>query len=765
MSDLKYRDASLIHRLIYAVLLWFLPEIGVAQPVAQFVGGQACAGCHEAQFKDWLPSDHAKAMQPATAATVLGDFNDATLTHHGVTTTFSRRGDQFMVRTDGPGGTMQDFPIAYTFGVAPLQQYLIAFPGGRLQALGIAWDSRPAAAGGQRWYHLYPDATPPPGNRLHWTGRDQTWNHMCAGCHSTGLVKNHDAATDNYTTSWTDVNVSCEACHGPGSTHVAWARTPSRDPREAGHKGLSVWLKPAETAAWEMNPTTGMARRTGPMPSEAELNACVGCHARRRQIATDPSPAISFLDRFLPALLTPDLYHADGQIDGEVFEWGSFVQSPMHRAGVTCTNCHEPHGAKLRAEGNAVCAQCHLPARFDTAAHHRHADGPGAQCTACHMPTKVYMGVDVRHDHGFRVPRPDLSVAIGTPNACTQCHADRDPAWAARSVAGWYPNGRQSRPHFATALHAGRTDAADARRRLENLILDTTQPPIARATALPMLQRFASASSLQAQRVGLSDPDPLVRMAAIRALPANPSPSLLEMAHPLLTDPVRAVRIEAARFLADANRRGMNPEQNAALESAISELIAAELVDADRPETHLNLGLLATRRGQLAAAEAQYRTALQLDPLFVPAMVNLADVLRQKGNEPDSTALLRQAIATEPDNADAAHGLALALIRHRNYAEALDLLRRSVELAPGNARYAYVYAIALHSRGDVDGAIVLLRRTHDSHPADRDVLSALVTWSLTRGDAAGALSYARALAAVSPDDRGLFDLIRKLERR
>jgi cytochrome c553 len=190
---------------------------------AAFIGAEACAGCHAPETERWKTSHHALAMQKASATTVLGDFANATLTHHGVTTTFSRNGEKFMVRTEGPDGAPHDYEIAYTFGVYPLQQYLIAFLSGRYQALGIAWDSRSKDRGGQRWFHLYPDQFLRAGDSLHWTGRDQTWNYQCASCHSTDLKKNYDLAADTYATSWTDIDVACESCHGPGSHHVAWA--------------------------------------------------------------------------------------------------------------------------------------------------------------------------------------------------------------------------------------------------------------------------------------------------------------------------------------------------------------------------------------------------------------------------------------------------------------------------------------------------------------------------------------------------------------
>lgn len=737
-----------------------------AKPAAAaFVGAAACAGCHADQTKSWAGSHHAQAMQQATAATVLGDFNGASLDHHGVTTTFSRNGDSFMVRTEGPDGAPHDYEIAYTFGVYPLQQYLIAFPGGRYQALGIAWDSRPKDQGGQRWMHLYPNETLAPGSPLHWTGRDQTWNYQCAACHSTDLQKNYDLASNSYATSWSDVNVSCEACHGPGSRHVDWAkaRAGGRATDDDPHLGLTAWLAAPATDVWRMNPDTGIAQRTAQAEGQ-ELDVCAGCHARRKVIAKNAPVGTPFLDANLPALLEPGLYHADGQIDGETFEYGSFLQSRMHHAGVTCSNCHEPHSLVLRAEGNALCAQCHLPAKFDVAAHtHHEAGSAGAQCVNCHMPSKTYMIVHERRDHSLRVPRPDLTLAIGTPNACATCHADKGPAWAAQRLAEWFPGGRQTQGHYGLALSAGRTGAADAGQRLDELIADAGQPAIARASALALLQPYASSRSQAVIEAALKDPDPLVRAAVSRVLPPAPSAAMVKAFAPLLSDPVRAVRVEAARALAGAGSSAMTDAQRTALAAAYLELVDAEMTDADRPEAHLNLGLVDMRRGQGAAAEAEYQTALRLDPAFVPALVNLADLDRARGADDAGADLLRKAVAIEPNNADAHHSLGLALVRQKNYAAALAELRKANELAPDNSRYAYVYAIALNTVGGHPQAMALLEETHRRHPTDRDVLLALVSIARETGVDAAALVHARELAALYPNDVQLRLLVRQLE--
>ena len=704
-------------------------------------------------------------MQPATPQTVLGNFDQATVTHRGVTSTFFRRGEKFLVRTDGPDGKPAEFEIAYTFGADPLQQYLVPFPDGRLQSLGLAWDTRPREAGGQRWFHLYPGVTLRPPDPLHWTGREQTWNFQCAECHSTNLRKGYDLAANRYTTTWAELTVSCEECHGPGSAHVAWAEArPAGAPRApAGSTGLVVRLGRGD-GAWTIKDTArGIAEWTGPPRPGTEVDVCARCHARRRPIV-DPHPyGRPFLDTHVPALLEPGLYHADGQVLGEVYEWGSFVQSRMHRAGVTCSDCHEPHRAALRVPGNAVCAQCHLPARFDTPAHHHHRpDSAAARCVSCHMPSHTHMVVDPRRDHSFRVPRPDLSVTLGTPNACTGCHGTRPPQWAADRIRAWGGPAHARSPGFAPALDAARRRLPEAGPALTALIQDSSQPGIARATALAHLPEFPRASMGPAVESALRDPDALVRMAALRATEALPVERRGPMAAPLLRDPVRAVRLAAAQALAGVT---LPDAQRGDLESAVAEWIRAEQVNADRPEAHVNLANLYGRLGRPADAESALRTALLLDPHFVPALVNLADLLRAQGRDADGERFLEAAVRAAPDNPEALHALGLLRVRQGQVAPAVDLLRRAAARRPESSRFAYVYAVALHDTGRAGDAIAVLAAAHARHPADRETLAALATYVAERGDTTRALGYAEKLAALDPDDRAARTLVETLRRR
>ena len=731
---------------------------------ATYVGLASCASCHQAERARWQGSHHDLAMQEASAETILGDFNDATFGYAGVTSTFYQRQDTFFVRTDGPDGLLQDYKIAYTFGVTPLQQYLIAFPGGRYQTLGIAWDARPREAGGQRWFHLYPDDAIGHDDPLHWTGIYQNWNYMCADCHSTNLDKNYVFEEDRYETTWSDLDVACEACHGPGSNHVGWAEAQERGEKTQGEvrKGLTVRLKDADAGAWVMNPETGIAQRSTPRPTNTLIETCAPCHARRSVLHDDFRPGQPLLDTYRPALLEEGLYHADGQILEEVYVYGSFIQSKMYRAGVTCADCHDPHSLTLRAPGNTLCGSCHLATKYDASDHHFHElDTPGAQCVNCHMPAQTYMGIDPRLDHSLRVPRPDLSVTLRTPNACNQCHTEESATWAAQAVESWY--GPQRQPHYGEALHAGRSGAPAAERVLVTLARDQTQPGIARASALTLLAGYASASALQAIQDGLRDDDPLARFAALRTLDVAEPNTRLRLAYPLLTDSIRTVRIEAARVLAPLPAHNLTVIQQALIDQGVEEYASAERFNADRPETHMNLGLLYAGRGRYDEAEAAYRTSIRLNSSNVQAHVNLADLYRLQGRDDDGERVLHEALATVPEAAEVHHALGLLLVRRQRLPEALEALEQAATLLPENARFSYVYGVALHSTGGTDQALMVLERAAMRHPYDRDLLTALATIHRDNGSLNAALRYARNLLALAPQDPTARQLVEQLE--
>lgn len=688
---------------------------------ATFVGSAKCASCHTVQANAWQASQHRQAMQPATAATVLGDFENARFMHGGNTTRFAQRDGHYFVTTDGPDGEAAEFEVKYTFGVDPLQQYLVELPRGRLQALPLAWDTRPADAGGQRWFHLYPQESLRAGDPLHWTGYQQTWNFMCADCHSTDLRKQYDETTDTYATRWSEISVGCEACHGPGSNHVAWAAAPQHH-AAAGTFGLQVALNERRDVTWSRH-ATGVPVRSTPRVSEREIEVCGRCHSRRSQLTDEVTAADSLHDGFRVALLEPGLYWPDGQMRDEVFNYGSFQQSRMHAAGVTCSDCHEPHSGRPRFDGDATCLQCH-EAKLATPAHHFHAtESPGARCTACHMPTTTYMEVDARHDHSFRIPRPDLSVSLGTPNACTACHADRNAEWAAKSIRAHHPQPLPGYQSFGSAFAALERGEAGAAAGVAAIAGDAAQPAIVRASALARLGGHAAHIPLTALLKATRDPSPMVRAAAVRRLAEHPSAALADLL-PLLHDEMRSVRLEAADALAGVPVRGLDPAAKAALNDASDEYLASERFNADRPESLVNIGTVLGMRGELEGARQAFEAARRRDPGFLPAYINLADIYRASGRERQAEETLRSALAHAGSSGSVHYALALSLVRQKQLAQALPLLREAAAREPGNPRFAYVYAIALHDTGDRTMAVEVLDEALVAHPDDPELQNA-----------------------------------------
>jgi tetratricopeptide (TPR) repeat protein len=730
---------------------------------ADFVGAPVCGQCHAAELKAWSASHHQAAMLEATVESVLGDFSDARLAHHGMESSFFRRDGKFVVRTDGPDGKPADYEIAYTFGVWPLQQYLVAFPGGRLQVLPLAWDARPQPQGGQRWFHLNADRQIAGTDQLHWTGIYQNWNMQCAECHSTNLRKNYSPATSSYSTTFTESNVACESCHGAGARHVAWAKE-SKSPADR-NKGLVISLKSRWQEAWQFpNTDAKTAQRDNPAPPSL-MNVCGNCHSRRSTILEQAPSGEALENTHLPSLPAPPNYFADGQQNQEVYVWESFRQSRMHQRGVTCMDCHEPHTLKLRVEGNSLCGHCHNAETFDSRKHHNHApQSAGAQCGNCHMPERDYMTVDARRDHFIRVPRPDISAAVSSPDACTSCHKGKVQQWAAEAMDGWYGKAWRDRPTDALALHAGAVHGAKALPELLAIAKDRTRPANVRAAALSLAQEHAQRESYADLPGYLSDPDPLVRIAALGWASRLAPQQRLGIAGRLLGDETRAVRITAASALTGVPDTMFPEALRGSRVQALRDYANSLALNEDWPATNVERGNVLASRGQLPDARKAYERAIILDPLFVAGYVNLADFERQAGNEPAAEAVLRRGIAVLPREADLRHALGLTLIRRGARDQALTELAAAAETAADNARYAYVFAVALQSVGRRDDALNILESFDARQPDDVEVLNALVSFNREAGRREQALKFARRLKAVLPNEPSLDRLLRELER-
>ena len=741
----------------FAVLVFSIAlSLGFYAEADSYIGSEACAGCHQPEFKKWQGSHHDWAMKPASAATVLGDFDNASYTHQGVTSTFSTIDGEYFVNTQGADGKHQTFKIAYTFGVEPLQQYLIGFPDGRYQALTVAWDSRVQVQGGQRWYQLMPNDLGLPGESLHWTGAYYNWNAQCSECHTTGLEKNYSMAANSYDSQWAESNVGCESCHGPGSAH-------STDPSKQLPVDYSQQLQ------WVIAEGTNIANPVGDPHegSKTEIESCAGCHSLRSKISDNSinnagSAAADFLDHFVPSDLRQNIYHSDGQIQDETYVYGSFMQSKMSQRGVRCSNCHDPHSQELKAEGNSVCTGCHAPAAYNTTKHHFHQalESEEAQCVSCHMPTTVYMGVDARRDHSMRVPDPRLSASLGAPNACNSCHTDETPAWAGSAISSWLKHGRlpENDDHYGKAIYAARSGQQEADQALMAVASNITNNNIARSTALRLLQDHPSQESYEAAQAGLRDGDPFVRLGALRALEFLPPEQRWQDISPLLNDKVKALRLEAVRLLLPSQNKAHRQQ----LKEYLPHYMAALQVNEDSPSGQLNLGQAYLAQGLYPQAELAFKHVLTLDQYNVAGFINLADCYRTQGREAEALQTLEQGIDRIAGDAALLHALGLAQIRSRQPDRALDSLKQAAQLAPEDSRYSYVYGIALNSRGQAELALEILNDSRNLHQRDRDILWALATINRDAGNIQEAKAMARELVMLFPGDNAAKQLLKTL---
>ncbi len=724
-----------------------------------YVGSTRCGECHKPEFEAWENSHHDLAMQEASETTVLGDFENASLEHFGITSRFFMKDGRYTIQTDGPDGTLEDFEVVYTFGAVPLQQYLVAFPNGRYQIPTLAWDARSTEQGGQRWFHLQPDEAITSDDPLHWTRGFYNWNHGCAECHSTNVKKNYDGGSESFRTQWAEIDVGCEACHGPGTRHVAWAEQEPAPDAKATEMELVVLFNERKESTWTIDPETGNAvLKDGPKTRDLQVSACARCHSRRAQLFEEPQVGDELSQTHALSLLSGELYYDDGQIRDEVFVHGSFLQSKMYAKGVTCSDCHNMHSLELRAPGSQVCLQCHLGTKYQTVEHHHHpAESTGADCVECHMPATTYMEVDPRHDHSLRIPRPDLTQKIGTPNACNLCHADETTEWSLEYIQQWYPEPLPGFQGFAEALAAARRGDPAAGELLVDVIAHVEESEIARATALSELGPYLDRSMLPLLQEAAQDRSALVRLGVLRLLNTLDPASRIGVAGPLLRDPSRVVRIEAASLLSGVPANQMPESLIPAYAEAIAEYEASQKLHLDRPDRQLNLAALYAERGEPEAAESAYRQAIALEPSFAQATVNLADFYRAQDRDDEGKVLLLDYLAREPEQASANYALGLLLVREKNLPEALPYLEKACSNG-SSPHFCYVYAVALYTAGETVEAISFLESKLTDFPGDPELLTGLIAFLDEQGEEERARATVKEFIELWPADpraRGL----------
>jgi tetratricopeptide (TPR) repeat protein len=561
---------------------------------------------------------------------------------------------------------------------------------------------------------------------------------MCAECHSTDYHKNYDLATNTYKSDFFEIDVSCEACHGPGSLHVELAN----------RRGLF----------WDRNVHYGLTNVMKGEPNSRQIETCAPCHARRSIIHPDYRPGDSFLDAFQPMLLDAGLYHDDGQILDEVYEYGSFTQSKMYHKGVRCSDCHDPHSLKLKYEGNQLCAQCHEPGKYDGAGHNHHPGSvpgsPETQCVTCHMPHTTYMEIDERRDHSIRVPRPDLTVKFGTPNVCNRCHTKphESAQWAADRIIEWFGPKRPDDPHYAEAFALARKGEPAGFELLKEAIERPENSEIVRATAVELLQRYPTAESAKLRRDALSDPSALVRASAVRSFAADASSSqdlaakLLTDVGPKLNDRSRAVRIAAAnRLVADAGDLATS-EFRGSLDEAVKEFREGQSVQLDRAQSNRNLGNLALQLGDSLGAVESLRTAIRIEPYLTGPRTELSQLLDQLLTDPSQAEVAQKAEATPEE------------IRRLREEEA-DLLARDAKLLPADGGVRFMRGRLLYLLDRQDEARQAFIEACELAPNEYDywLWLALICEKQERWEqSVKALQRMVQLRPDSPDARGIF---------
>lgn len=694
-----------------------------------YVGSSACFECHQEQFNKWDESHHAKAMQHATDSTILGNFESVTLKSSGITAKFYKDDGKYFINSESGDGSYVDFEVKYTFGLYPLQQYLVELNKGKLQAFRFAWD-----IDNEKWYDLYPDQEIIPQDWLHWTRGGLNWNTMCAECHSTDVKKNYSPEDFSYQTTFNQINVSCESCHDSGEKHVQWAKKELTEEEYDVDKFIRVSSEQKD-----------------------QIRSCAPCHARKGNIDSKFTFTGDILDSFIPEILIDGLYHADGQIEDEVYVYGSFLQSKMHENGVKCNDCHDTHSLKLKFEGNALCLQCHEP-KYDSPSHTFHSKSEEAQlCISCHMTGKNYMGIDFRRDHSFRVPRPDQSVAFGTPNACVGCHSNETNEWASLNVKNWY--GKSRKFHFSDALTIGRLRVFESIEPLSKLLADYNQPDIARATAAYYLADIPTQESYYALQNQLKDSSSLVRYYALSAIVNLPVEQRVQIASPMLQDSIRGVRIEAAEVLADVDINQIPKEYQNSFTVAVIEYEKMLENRLDFPMGRFMAGQYQYRKGNIEGALKRFEEALVMDTLLHIARENMARIYNQQGKNDLAIKTLKTTISLDSENGQAYYSLGLIEAENSNLVEAEKNLEKAVSINPQNERAVYNLGLALQHQEKVKKAQDVYIAGLENLPNSTTIMNALAILYIQNGEKAKAKPLVDQLARLFPQDQGIQQLV------
>lgn len=723
-----------------------------------YAGSAICRECHEAEFAAWKHSNHGLAERDLNPAMDAAGFVPPQTFRHGTQQTSFRTNDgRYELITVGLHGTNEVFKVERVLANYPLRQMLIPLPGGRVQVTEAAWDPRT-----NEWFNVYGSEDRKPGEWGHWLGRGMNWNSMCATCHNTRLLKNYDAATDSYHTTFAEHGVGCESCHGPMRDHNEWQRA---------NKGKNL-----------KDPTVKKLTR------DQTVDNCAACHSRRLELTGDSKPGDSYWDHFqLTIVDDTDIFYPDGQIRDEDYEVTAFFGSRMFHKGVRCMDCHDVHTMKTKLPGNFLCLQCHGPGATNapsinpvTHSHHKvfgyetngvllNADlstyksatvkVSGGECVNCHMPQTVYMQRHSRHDHGFTTPDPWLTKKFNIPNACERCHADKGTDWNLQAVEKWYGTNinRLARQRAEAVTLAKRFDPA-ARDPLL-FLLATNDIPYWSAVAAGMLQPWAGQPEVfQALKTQLGNPHPLVRQKAVQSLGTlieSGRDDVVELLRPMLKDSSRNVRVEAARFLS------ASLDTNSGAGKDYLHFLANT---ADQPLGQMQIGFFALSRGDATNALKNFQRAVEWDPYSTGMQRQLAVLLSQLGRPADAVKQLEQAIQLSPNDAELHYSLALAYNETGEAERVISELRLAVKTNPRHARAWYNLGLAQSRAGDRIAALDSLVQAENSDAQDASIPYAHATVLAQLGKLAEAKAAAQRALALNPNFTEAAQLLQSLEK-
>jgi tetratricopeptide (TPR) repeat protein len=703
-------------------------------PDANFLGDQTCKECHQQEFDKWEGSHHDKSMDIATRETIIADFKGEQFFSQGVLSRFFQKNGDFYVNTDGPDGKNHDYKIEYVFGVTPLQQYIVKFPDGHYQCLRTAWDTKK-----KKWYDLYPDFKVVHSEWLHWSRGGLNWNNMCADCHSTNVRKNYKQEDHSYDTKFALIDVSCEACHGPGKQHVEDVNTQGEGYRDSGTMQMTLDTSPKEL-----------------------VDQCARCHMRREMLTDRFNFEGTMLDHYYPQLIKEPTYYADGQILDEDYVYGSFVQSKMYHNDVTCTNCHDAHTLERKFEGNKLCTQCHAPEKFDTEEHSFHALGTdGALCVNCHMPGKLYMGTDFRRDHSFRIPRPDLSVKYGTPNACVGCHKDKTDQWAADVLVKL--KGAPIENHFSDLLVPGLKGAPNAHASLLQLAKDTIYPEIARASAIVELPNYRNQAEVRKQLLlFLNDASPMIRASSVDAINEISDPADVNYLLPLLNDEKRAVRIKAFAGLALMDENNIPQKKRRVYNKVKKEYFIYLKGTSDFVGGRINKANYILKKGDLVGAIKGYESALEIDSINNMVRTNLANLYYQNKQFEEAEKAFKTIISLEPEYGATYYSYGLLLAELKRTEDATIQMELATIYLSENPRVYYNLSLLYDGLKNTSKAEETIVRGLKKLPNNESLLYLLAYHYANNGAKEKAKNIALQLVQLFPNNSQYFTFLKQL---